>query len=138
MHPNCFLWLLRNNCKLFITFGPFILNIKIYMHANLPASADENQLNYERVRFFSEMSEINWWWFIFNTEFYIHVNSPAWVDENRLKWEKVRFFSETNKTHHLALELIVVSSSWQVYMYIKFDIKNERLEWYKKRSTFAK
>ena len=40
--------------------------------------------------------------------------------------------------HLLALELIFVSSSWRVYMYIKFDIQNERLEGYKKRSIFAK
>ena len=40
--------------------------------------------------------------------------------------------------HLLALELILVSSSWRVYIYIKFDIQNERLEGYEKRSIFAK
>ena len=40
--------------------------------------------------------------------------------------------------HLLELDVIFVSSSWQVYMYIIFDIQNERLECYKKRSIFAK
>ena len=43
-----------------------------------------------------------------------------------------------SETHFLALELIFVTSSWGVYMHIKFDILNESLEWYKKRSIFAK
>ena len=42
------------------------------------------------------------------------------------------------KTHLLGLELISVSSSWRVYIHIKFDIQNERLERYEKRSIFAK
>ena len=40
--------------------------------------------------------------------------------------------------HFLAFELVFVSSSWRVYMYIKSDIQNESLEWYEKRSIFAK
>ena len=42
------------------------------------------------------------------------------------------------KTHLLALELIFVSSCLRVYMYIKVDIQNKRLESHKKRSLFAK
>ena len=43
-----------------------------------------------------------------------------------------------SKTHLLALELIFIGSSWRVYMHIKFNNSNKRLEWYKKRSLFAK
>ena len=56
--------------------------------------------------------------------------------ENSSSWVNFTHFRE--KTNLLALELIFVSSGWRVYMYIKFDIENESLEWYKKRSIFAK
>ena len=39
--------------------------------------------------------------------------------------------------HLLAFELIFVISSWLVYTDIKFNIENERLEWYKKHSIFV-
>ena len=71
-------------------------------------------------------------------KFYIHVNSPASADEIQLKCKKVRFLTGMRKTHLLAFQLIFVSSSWWVYMYVKLDIQNENLEWYKKRSMFAK
>ena len=48
------------------------------------------------------------------------------------------FHSFFEKTHLLTFKLILISSSWRVYMHIKFDIWNERLEWYKKLSMFAK
>ena len=41
-------------------------SIKFYVYANSPASADENQLKCEKVRFLSEMSEINTRLVIFN------------------------------------------------------------------------
>ena len=50
----------------------------------------------------------------------------------------VNFINFREKTHLFALELIFVISSWRVYMHIKFDIQNENLEWYKKRSIFTK
>ena len=50
----------------------------------------------------------------------------------------VNFSHFREKTHLLALELIFISSNWRVYMYVKFDISNERLEWYEKRSIFTK
>ena len=68
----------------------------------------------------------------------MHVSSPAWGEKNQFKSEKVRFPSEMSEMYLLALELIFVSSSWWVYIYIKLDIKNEKLERHKKRSTFAK
>ena len=56
--------------------------------------------------------------------------------ENNSSWVNLTHFLE--KTHLLPRELIFVSSSRRVYMYIKFDIWNGRLEWYKKRSVVAK
>ena len=50
----------------------------------------------------------------------------------------VNFTHFREKTHLLALELIFDSSNRAIYMYIKLDIWNERLKWYKKRSIFAK
>ena len=58
------------------------------------------------------------------------------IDENNLP--RIDFTHFREKTHLLTIELIFVSASWLAYMYIKFDIYNERLEWYKKRSVFAK
>ena len=46
------------------------------------------------------------------------------------KWVKRTFL-------RFALELIFVSWSWGVYMHIKLNILNVRLEWYKIRSIFA-
>ena len=42
----------------FTPFKSIILNIKIYMHVNSPACADENELKCENVRFLSEMSKL--------------------------------------------------------------------------------
>ena len=70
--------------------------------------------------------------------FYVHLNSPAWVDENQLMCEMMLLLSEMSKTHFLAFELIFISSTWWVYLYIKFNISIERLEWDKKCSIFAK
>ena len=39
------------------------------MHVNSPAWADENQLKGEKVRFFSEMNDINSRWVIFNLKY---------------------------------------------------------------------
>ena len=55
--------------------------------------------------------------------------------KNKSSW--VKFIHFQKKTHLLTFELIFVSSSWRIYMYIKFDIKNQRLELYKKCSLFA-
>ena len=49
----------------------------------------------------------------------------------------VNFIHFLEKTHLHKLEFIFFSSSWGIYMYIKFYIQNERLEWYKKDSLFA-
>ena len=56
--------------------------------------------------------------------------------EKNSSWVDFEYFRE--KMHFLALELIFASSSWRVYMYTEFDIWYEWLEWYKKRSSFAK
>ena len=50
----------------------------------------------------------------------------------------VNFTHFWEKTHLLAFELLFVCSSWRVYMHIKFDILNKRLESYKKLSIFGK
>ena len=55
--------------------------------------------------------------------------------ENNSSW--VNFTHFWGKIHLLALEINFISSSLRVYMYIKSDIWNERLEWYKKRYLFA-
>ena len=56
--------------------------------------------------------------------------------ENNSPWVNFSHFRE--KTHFLTLELIFVSSSWRIYMHMKFDIQDERLEWHKKHSIFTK
>ena len=50
----------------FVPFSPFILGTKFYVLANSPAWADENQLNNKKVRFLSEMNEVNSRWVRFN------------------------------------------------------------------------
>ena len=56
--------------------------------------------------------------------------------ENNSSWVNCIHFQE--KTHLLALELIFVNSCGRVYMHVKFDIWDERLQWNKKRSIFSK
>ena len=68
----------------------------------------------------------------------MHVNLPASASENELKCENARFTHFREKIHLLALKLIFITSIWRVYMHIKFNTQNKRLEWYKKRSLFAK
>ena len=60
------------------------------------------------------------------------------VHFKRLKITYLNFTHFRKKTHLLALELIFAISRWRVYLYIKFEILNEMLEWYKKLSLFAK
>ena len=55
--------------------------------------------------------------------------------ENNSPWVILTHTPE--KTHLLTLELIFISSSWRVYVYMKFDNKTETIEWYKKHSFFA-
>ena len=59
MHPNCFVGSIQQLLNAFYTILIFYFKYKFYMHVNSPASADENQLKCEKVRFRSEMSEIN-------------------------------------------------------------------------------
>ena len=56
--------------------------------------------------------------------------------ENNSSWVNFTHFWE--KTHLSEFEMILVSSSWLLYVNIKFNIWNERLEWCKKRTIFYK
>ena len=82
--------------------------------------------------------------------FVILFNLYLWVTYNLminnctlLRWKiennslGINFIHSLEKTHLLALELIFISSSCRVYMYIKFVISNERLGWYKKLSLLT-
>ena len=51
---------------LFMQYKTFISNMKLYLHVNLPALADDNQLECKNVRFLSKMIEINSWWIVSN------------------------------------------------------------------------
>ena len=61
--------------------------------------------------------------------------SPLTIESNSF-WHIFTLFPEKARLH--ALELNFVRSKWRVKKYFKFDIYNERLEWYKNSTVFAK
>ena len=59
MYSKCFVWPYKQIMNAFYTILTFHFKLQILYACNSPVSADENQLEGEKVRFFFEMYKIN-------------------------------------------------------------------------------